>query len=1077
MKEKISLCAKGIFEYQRIPLKFSPSRLTLEVDAGETWKGSFTISNEEERPMKGMVCTECHYLELEEDVFQGTEPEITFIFHGENLLPGKVVSGRFEIISDQGSGVLPFSITISVPSCNGSTGKLCDLFQFANLAAENPREAVQLFQNPHFERVFLQKDSFNQEIYRGMVKSHSPALAMEEFLIAVHKKVPVELNLEKNTYFYEDCREEFQDRIVLEKNTWGIEEFEVEADGAFIEPEQRRIRTSQFVGNTFSLFFVVHPDKMRKGRNYGRITVSSARQSLEIQIEARKECDLEQVRAQIQEQRLILEQSLQQLKLSSFPQDSLEEEGESGIGAESPRRKYGELQEKLGRGCISPAVYQEMCRLLNRAPGLLMELTAEVERCLHWGCQNGCLNRELALRYSMLAGRHKSFSRILLEDMRLLYESYPGDDLLQIICKMQMNRRRVLEEDQEWYALGIRHNLKLTDLYEYYLYTMEEEIPQPLPGKVLLYFLYDNHLNAGKRADLYAYIIRCCSPEEEIYQEYRPVIEKFTFRQLQEGRISPALSVLYHQFLNEEKLTPELARRLPAVLFSYEITCYHSDIVGIYVHYRELEQEEFVPLIQGKAVVSIFTQAQLFLADRKGNRYVTSIDYTSRKLLQMDYLAERCMEYAPEDYRLLLHLYQKAEGMDQSGEYVAQLQERVLEIPNLSLRYRRRVFASRLRSCYDNFEGELLDRLLENMDWSQVEPEDRNQILEYCAVRHCDDKAMEGILEYGYGKLPAQRLLQVAGKTFRNAREDIQLVKLAWHIFDHGKFDENLLRYLCRYYVGSVHKMVQIWKAADGFEIPMADFQERILAQTVFTEEWEDEVCPVFYGYAENGRNKRLIRAFLKFAAYQYLVRQRAMPEEMFGYFIRRSQEEENLPCLVAALKYLSSRERSREETEFVSDHLPRLLERRMVFGFYKQFGEVPAAKPFQDQQFIEYIASPDCQVQLRWRIKSREETGAWQIQGMTDMFEGIRVSGFVLFQDEVLEYSVIETDPRGEQKETQLSELSFVPSGESGSSRYRLLNQMLSAREQKEEERLLDHMREYAEKKEFISRMIKPLS
>lgn len=56
------------------------------------------------------------------------------------------------------------------------------------------------------------------------------------------------------------------------------------------------------------------------------------------------------------------------------------------------------------------------------------------------------------------------------------------------------------------------------------------------------------------------------------------------------------------------------------------------------------------------------------------------------------------------------------------------------------------------------------------MDWDDIKSADRIQLIEYCAVRHCYDKAMEGILRFGYDKISDKRLLQISSATLRKTQ-------------------------------------------------------------------------------------------------------------------------------------------------------------------------------------------------------------------------------------------------------------------------------------------------------------------
>ena len=100
MIEKINQFAKGIFEYDVSCLEITPSELKMTVESGEVCEGSFKISNSKKKMMKGIIVTDCHYIELEEASFQGIESTIKFRLCGRKFMPGEVFNGTIRIISD-----------------------------------------------------------------------------------------------------------------------------------------------------------------------------------------------------------------------------------------------------------------------------------------------------------------------------------------------------------------------------------------------------------------------------------------------------------------------------------------------------------------------------------------------------------------------------------------------------------------------------------------------------------------------------------------------------------------------------------------------------------------------------------------------------------------------------------------------------------------------------------------------------------------------------------------------------------------------------------------------------------------
>ena len=125
-------------------------------------------------------------------------------------------------------------------------------------------------------------------------------------------------------------------------------------------------------------------------------------------------------------------------------------------------------------------------------------------------------------------------------------------------------------------------------------------------------------------------------------------------------------------------------------------------------------------------MIAVFTaQPQIFLTDRLGRRYSSSIGYTVHRMVHLDHLIVKCLPYVGDNVRVLLHLYEKAVSENRTGEDIAGMRRRILGIAGLEPKWKRSLFAIQMQYYFDNFQGELLDRELEHMDWEQVLSRDR----------------------------------------------------------------------------------------------------------------------------------------------------------------------------------------------------------------------------------------------------------------------------------------------------------------------------------------------------------------
>lgn len=1121
MRDKINQLADGIFEYRESEIITMPAELKMEAESGSVVENVLTISDDKRHLLRGMVTVNSPYMSIETDTFRGVDNEITLSFDARLLESGKTVRGKIQVITDRGIKQVPFQVNITKKSQMQKEDK--DI-QDERMRLTLEREQIQ-FENctdAFTEKLEITKDSQGYHEIQVSSDADFAVPEQERFSSDDFTKnkyiLGIRLDPEKMAYgrnfariHIDTVQQQLEVSVTAVKPGASHEEMLKnrrrqralhQMMKRHIDFSMNRLPLEDYVGEMKKLLKNGGFDKEALRTRMYRLHLAILEHQTE-QIKRELE-DLEQQVEVLHRDAPVLYASYYYLKGLWSDEEAVTEDCRKRIresydkqgqhwqaiwfllymdpGLQAGRHKLAAITEQLEAGCNSPVMYLEACQVLNEAPKLLTELNSQMGEILHWGCKKEYLNRELALRYVYLVGKMKYTSSRIISDLEILYEQFEEEEILTTICKMLMKGQITTEDAFYWYAKGVEHNLKLTELYEYYMYSLDESREMKLNSAILLYFLYDNHLTLEKKAMLYAYIVRNRDEDKDTYESYRDTMQEFTMHQLHAGRINRNLAVLYEAFIKEDDVDKTLAADLSNVMFCHEIRCNNPNICGVYVKHPELQEEKYAALKQGAAVVTILTeQAEIYLADREGRRYKEAIDYSSEKLLHLDHLAETCLEYQKSDSKLLLFLYGQTEQNHWKDEMAMKLGKQVFQMEEISREFRSAVFY-RMLQYYQKQESDFLDELLDSLDMEILSPAGRVLFIKYCAGREKYDKAMEGILTYGYEQINAKELLRISEGAFHKTgeAEDPKMVKLAWYMFWEGVYSPDTLQYLCRFYNGTVEDMVQIWEEAVREDLDILDFEERLLGQAVFSGEILPEVFDVFYYYQEKGSNKQLLTAFKKLMAYEYLVKDRQIPVELFGYYFRDVQIQENLPCLIAILKYFSTcKTLSEEEVNFADYHLMKLYDQKIVFPFYQDFyGKFPLPIHIMDERYIQHITDPSYEVTIHYRILSAEKKNEkYKVEKMRDVFEGIRVKEFVLFQDETLEYYITEHRPG----ETIRSAVNRVVMDESmdyagTGSRYHNLNLMMIAQEMKDDAALVDLMEEYAMEREMTKEIFQPL-
>lgn len=1174
--------ANGIFEYENPQILLSEEEIILTLDYGKSCVGEFTIKNTKNSVITGEVYSSNEFLRLSLNQFSGINNIITYELRGENLKDSESLKGEIYIISNCGETRLPFFVNVESPGIHSSMGKIKDLFNYANLAKLNWSEAVRHFKTKEFREMVKYQDEKYLLQYDNLLKSRSASQALEEFLIAIRKKLKINFIVDKNVLHYEVGNESFMDKITLMKDNWGYEEIKVSTDAPFLTLEHKIIWSDYFIGNTYPLEFVINPEHLGKGNHFGRIFLTSVHETIVVEVTCYRKKDrketpdrkdvkekivkvinqyikfrkneltmkeyaadtneiLEALIAADKKNRfsyLLMQNHLQIISGENISQigninelrketENLKENKEIYESAclylnalinkedaaihmalttvktyyfqssynwkflwfllyidkkydSNKGQKLADIKEACLNGCTSPILYFEAMTVFNEEPVLLHELGEFELRVLYWGIKDHYCNEEAARQFTYLAGKKKNFHKLYFECLAELYNKFHTKDILSTICSLLIKGHKRSNKYFIWFKLGVKEQLRITELYEYYMYTLDEELGQELPQPVLLYFIYNSNLSDRKKAYLYSYVIKNKENIPSLYHTYYKKIEQFAFKFLKEHVINRDLALIYTEILNQAGMTPELAKELPEVMFKYEIGCNNKNIKGVFIVCKELEGERYYPIVNQTAVIDIFTEDyELIFVDYLDNRYSKTIDYTLNKFMDLDSYSKECVKLNMHPM-VLLHLAGKALAYQKFDEESVVVRNRLLSLKNLNTEYRNHILLDLIQYYYDNFKSEELEKYLDLVDLYLLKKEDRNKIIELYLVREHYEKGLQAIKDFGYENIHINRLLKLSAYLFHmneDDRDEDLLTELAYYIFSHGKYNNEILIYLSKYYKGSTGDMYRLWEACRAFELDTVCLEERLLTQMLYTEDYIVNSLLVFLSYYNNGSNHKLIRAFLSYHAYKYLVMGRIIKSELFEIMKKELVYEENDICMMALLKKLSGEEcYSESEIELIDMNVHQFMKKGIVLPFFKRFCDViDIHSQISDRFFIEYITNPSNKVTLYYQMEDESED--FRAEVMPDAFLGIHIKDFILFYNENIRYYIAEESDDGQVVITESVNVSLGQDMKlEEDTWYNQINFLLTALEMKDDKTLLEGIENLVTTKHLANDLFKIL-
>lgn len=284
MQEIINQILGGSFDYDNGSLDFSCAKLELTLQKGTAYEGSFRIYSDPTRVTKGFITSSDARMECLTTEFSGSDEEIPFCFHGENMEEGDVVKGSFFVVSNQGEYYLPFVVSIEHAVIESSVGPVKNLFHFANLVKSNWAEGLNLFYSPEFKRIFIGNEAHFYDLYRGLSYYEGNEQNMEEFLIRINKKQRVEFFVENETILMEDPYGVAEYELGIVRNGWGYTCLNVACEGDFLFTEKQVITEDDFLGNHYHLPVFIDSDACHGGKNYGTVTLYNSHTTIHVSV-------------------------------------------------------------------------------------------------------------------------------------------------------------------------------------------------------------------------------------------------------------------------------------------------------------------------------------------------------------------------------------------------------------------------------------------------------------------------------------------------------------------------------------------------------------------------------------------------------------------------------------------------------------------------------------------------------------------------------------------------------------------------------------------------------------------------
>ena len=250
------------------------------------------------------------------------------------------------------------------------------------------------------------------------------------------------------------------------------------------------------------------------------------------------------------------------------------------------------------------------------------------------------------------------------------------------------------------------------------------------------------------------------------------------------------------------------------------------------------------------------------------------------------------------------------------------------------------------------------------------------------------------------------------------------------------------------------------------------------MLQSIRTHQFPDDEAKILEDYIRQQGRPEVTAAFLAYLSDYYFLGGRGISGPVF-VLVENAMDRGELDytiCKLALLQYYSTKDELDDgRMERAGAMLKQMDEKGLRFEFYQKLPKrLIQAYQIEDKVFVQEQFRPDSRVILHYQLTEQDGgQSEWISEPMKNVYNGIFVKEFLLFYGETLRYymSVMKD---GKITDSDTYEVSLVDMDTSGTTKFRLLNRMLEARDQGDDEKLREAEKQYLRQDNFVRQFLK---
>ncbi|MBQ7583400.1 MAG: hypothetical protein IJT24_02215, partial [Lachnospiraceae bacterium] len=683
--------------------------------------------------------------------------------------------------------------------------------------------------------------------------------------------------------------------------------------------------------------------------------------------------------------------------------------------------------------------YLEAYSILSRDPSLIRNLSDFEINVLGFAVKHGLLKKELADQVSILSQRMRGYDPRLVRIMGAYYNEFGDNDMLASICSYLIRNGITERKYFRYFEKAVEKDIGVTNLYDFYLYTMNQGNTKLLPKNVLMYYSMKNDLPPVFRSYVYANMIVNEDEASLFLEQSREARTDFAASELLAGHMDENLAIIidHLDFFRNKDTGPydagELERAIIKNGFFRLILVSDPGIRSVTVVEDAFNDERSVPVKEGRAYISIYdNDYQLFFEDKDGRRFGEKyIRYEDIKLLRLGEYLESTPFPDTGDPGLWVALSEMGRSYISINDRNVRYVRAIIDSSLFGRKFKEGLLTSLLRFYFDNDMQSELSDILSIIDASKLTMEERTEYVRFCSMRSDDEEAYRVITEYGSYGMDPRVLMRISTRFIEEKgvsdgaysfgqdtnvtggravfTPDPVLLEIASATFRDNKYNEVILDFISRYYEGTVRELKDIWRACLDFEADPSIIEGRIIEQMLATGAYIGERDEIFFDYLTHDASRHVVGEYFERAAEDNFLNDTLLDDRIFIGLLDFAIDEKISDIEALSLIRFFEGRRDMRTDRILFPYIRDLAERDIIFDFFISYMDlIPSLSLFSEDVFVRHRNDPGCRVVLNYCLDDENaEKAEYKTEVMKEIYPGVYQARGAIFPGETLQYYI----------------------------------------------------------------------